>query len=68
VHPGCGRVLRLHRFLALARTGDRNLARTAADAGCADPPHLTRECTELAGLSPAALLAPGAGPAGEQLS
>ena len=34
-----------------------DLARVAAEAGYADQPHLTRECAELAGLPPAALLA-----------
>jgi AraC-like DNA-binding protein len=52
------RVLRLRRFLALAeRAGTGELARLAAEAGYADQPHLTRDCTELAGLAPAALLA-----------
>ena len=47
-----------------ARQAD--LARLALDAGYADQAHLTRECTRLAGLPPAALLAEGAGPAGER--
>jgi AraC-like DNA-binding protein len=52
------RVLRLRRFLALAESGaSAELARVAAEAGYADQPHLTRECGELAGLPPAALLA-----------
>ena len=34
-----------------------DLARVAAEAGYADQPHLTRECADLAGLPPAALLA-----------
>ncbi len=51
------RVLRFRRFLALADAGERDLARAAAGAGYADQPHLTRECSRLAGLSPAALLA-----------
>jgi AraC-like DNA-binding protein len=60
------RILRFQRFLALARaTGQPDLARLALDAGYADQAHLTRECTRLAGLPPAALLASGAGPAGE---
>jgi AraC-like DNA-binding protein len=50
------RVLRLQRFLALAGAG-AGLARAAPEAGYADQPHLTRECAELAGLPPAALLA-----------
>jgi AraC-like DNA-binding protein len=61
------RVLRLQRFLRLAR-GDSgpNLARLALDAGYADQPHLTRECARLTGVTPAALLAAGAGPAGDR--
>ena len=52
------RVLRLRRFLALAEIAPApDLARAAAEAGYADQSHLTRECGELAGLSPAALLA-----------
>ena len=43
-----------------------DLARLALDAGYADQAHLTRECTRLAGLPPAALLATGAGPAGDR--
>jgi AraC-like DNA-binding protein len=63
-----GRVLRLQRFLALASAGGHDLARSAAEAGYADQPHLTRDCKELAGLPPAALLATRAGPAGEPLT
>jgi AraC-like DNA-binding protein len=59
------RILRFQRFLALAR-GERDLARLALEAGYADQAHLTRECSRLAGLPPAALLASGAGPAGER--
>jgi hypothetical protein len=59
------RILRFQRFLALATRGD-DLARLALDAGYADQAHLTRECTRLAGLPPAALLATGAIPAGEK--
>jgi AraC-like DNA-binding protein len=58
------RILRFQRFLALART-DTDLARLALEAGYADQAHLTRECSRLAGLPPAALLAAGAGPAGD---
>jgi AraC-like DNA-binding protein len=66
------RVLRFQRFLALARrpvpSGEApDLARLAFEAGYADQAHLTRECTRLAGLPPAALLATGAGPGGERL-
>ena len=57
------RILRFQRFLMLDGT---DLARRALDAGYADQAHLTRECTRLAGLPPAALLAEGAGPAGER--
>jgi AraC-like DNA-binding protein len=60
------RVLRFQRFLALAQTGVAPLARLAIEAGYADQAHLTRECTRLAGLPPAALLADGVGPAGER--
>jgi AraC-like DNA-binding protein len=62
------RVLRFQRFLALARAaeGTPDLAALAFEAGYADQAHLTRECTRLAGLPPAALLAGGAGPAGER--
>jgi AraC-like DNA-binding protein len=52
------RVMRLRRFLALAESAPSpDLARAAAEAGYADQPHLTRECADLAGLPPAALLA-----------
>jgi AraC-like DNA-binding protein len=60
------RILRFQRFLTLAAGPDRDLARLALEAGYADQAHLTRECTRLAGLPPAALLASGAGPAGER--
>lgn len=56
------RVLRLQRFLASARTvmqGDENLAGMAAELGYADQAHLTRECVELAGLTPRQLIVPG---------
>jgi AraC-like DNA-binding protein len=50
--------MRLRRFLALAEAdASHDLARAAVEAGYADQPHLTRECTQLAGLPPAALLA-----------
>ena len=58
------RILRFQRFLALAQTGT-DLARLAIEAGYADQAHLTRECSRLAGLPPGALLAAGAGPAGD---
>jgi hypothetical protein len=47
------RVLRLQAFLA---ADDPDLARRALDTGYADQAHLTRDCTTLAGLPPAALL------------
>jgi AraC-like DNA-binding protein len=60
------RILRFQRFLRLAANDVRtDLAWLAFEAGYADQAHLTRECTRLAGLPPAALLASGAGPAGE---
>ncbi|HEV7750489.1 MAG TPA: helix-turn-helix domain-containing protein [Baekduia sp.] len=60
------RVQRFQRFLGHAqRTPGASLARLAADAGYADQAHLARECRRLAGLPPSALLAAGAGPAGE---
>ncbi|HET8757551.1 MAG TPA: helix-turn-helix domain-containing protein [Solirubrobacteraceae bacterium] len=59
------RILRFQRFLALAQTGS-DLARVALEAGYADQAHLTRECSRLSGLPPAALLAAGAGPAGDR--
>jgi AraC-like DNA-binding protein len=59
------RVLRFQRFLRLAGAGAAPLARLAADAGYADQAHLARECRRLSGLPPSALLAAGAGPAGE---
>jgi AraC-like DNA-binding protein len=50
------RVLRLQAALAAARGGSE-LARAAYEAGFADQAHFTNECSELAGLPPAALLA-----------
>jgi AraC-like DNA-binding protein len=52
-----GRVLRFRRYLALsdAEGPDTDLAGLAWQAGYADQPHLTRECTRLTGLTPAAL-------------
>jgi AraC-like DNA-binding protein len=62
------RVRRFQRFLHRAHAPDAAgapLARLAAEAGYADQAHLARECRRLAGLPPSALLATGAGPAGE---
>ncbi len=48
----------LQRLLALrARHPDAPAGRLAADAGYADHPHLARDCRELAGRTPSALLA-----------
>jgi len=47
------RVLSLRRFMAAA--GD-DLAQAAFDAGYADQAHLSRECSRLTGLTPAALV------------
>jgi AraC-like DNA-binding protein len=61
------RVLRFQRFLTLAEHARKpDLARLALEAGYADQAHLTRECSRLSGLPPAALLASGAAPAGER--
>lgn len=66
-HAGYGpkryaRIMRLQRLLALhARHPDAPAGRLAADAGYADHPHLVRECRELAGRTPSALLAQRAG-------
>jgi AraC-like DNA-binding protein len=53
------RVLRFRRFIAWADAGapGGDLATIAAELGYADQAHLTRECTRLAALTPAALLA-----------
>jgi AraC-like DNA-binding protein len=56
------RVLRLQRFLALARSGRGGLAELAVHAGYTDQPHLTREARALAGITPATLIG-AAGPA-----
>jgi methylphosphotriester-DNA--protein-cysteine methyltransferase len=52
------RVLRFRRFVSRvdATPAARiDLAALAADAGYADQAHLTRECAQLSGLTPAAL-------------
>ena len=51
------RVLRPHRFLALAERSGLRPSELASIAGYADPPHLSRECRELTGTTPARLLA-----------
>ena len=48
------RVLRLQRLLGLL-SSDEDLARVAVAAGYADQAHLTRECRELTGFTPAEL-------------
>ena len=64
---GPATLVRVQHFLALAeRQPGAALSRLAAEAGYADQAHLTRECGRLAGLTPAALLAAGAAPAGEK--
>lgn len=52
------RIVRFQLFIALAtmRSGNRDLARLASDAGFADQSHLTRESARLSGLSPMRLL------------
>src|SRR3954452_22881919 len=63
------RILRFQRFLALAADEARDdLAALAFAAGYADQAHLPRECVRLAGRTPAALVAAGVRPAGEQIS
>lgn len=52
-----GRVLRFRHFLSLVEDGHMPIAQAAAEAGYADQPHLTRECHDLAGLTPAELVA-----------
>ena len=51
------RVCRFQRFVReVDEAGGRcDLALTAAEAGYADQSHLTRDCVELSGLTPAAL-------------
>jgi AraC-like DNA-binding protein len=52
------RVLRFRRFLWLAGAGPvGGLAGLGVEAGYADQAHLTRDCVELSGLTPKALLA-----------
>lgn len=49
------RVLKFQRFVRRIDAGHTDLALLAADAGYADQAHLSRECGQLAGLTPAAL-------------
>jgi AraC-like DNA-binding protein len=52
------RVLRFRRLVSAApeiAAGQDDLARLAADLGYADQAHMTRDCVELSGLSPARL-------------
>ena len=51
------RVLRFQRFVRLldAASAPPDLAAVAAQAGYADQAHLTRECSDLSGLTPASL-------------
>jgi AraC-like DNA-binding protein len=49
------RVLRFQRFVRWVDAGHTDLAALAADVGYADQAHLTRECAQLAGQTPAAL-------------
>jgi len=61
-HVGYGpkmlqRVLRFQRLKAMLELQDADLARAGLAAGYADQPHLTRECRDLSGLTPAALAA-----------
>ena len=51
------RVLRFQRLKGMLERPDADLARAALTAGYADQAHLTRECNELAGLTPSALAA-----------
>jgi AraC-like DNA-binding protein len=56
------RTMRLQRLLALrARHPGASAGRLAAEAGYADHSHLVRDCRELAGRTPSALLAQRAG-------
>ncbi len=62
------RILRLQRFLALARRPgtDTDLAGLAVAAGYTDQPHLSRDCRTIAGASPAELAGRRSGGAGRR--
>jgi transcriptional regulator GlxA family with amidase domain len=49
------RVLRFQRLVSILGEPGTELARAAVTAGYADQAHLTRECRELSGLTPAEL-------------
>ena len=49
------RVLKFQRFVRRIDAGHTDIAALAADAGYADQAHLTRECRQLAGVTPASL-------------
>jgi AraC-like DNA-binding protein len=49
------RVLRFQRLVSILGEPEADLARAATAAGYADQAHLTRECRDLSGLTPAAL-------------
>jgi transcriptional regulator GlxA family with amidase domain len=51
------RVLRFQRLKAMLEVPGAELARAAVAAGYADQAHLSRECRELAGLTPSELAA-----------
>ena len=50
------RVLRFRRFVSRIDAGDADLAAIAADVGYSDQAHLTRDCAEMAGRTPAVLV------------
>jgi len=52
-----GRVLRFRAFLSLVEDHGYSIGQAAAEAGYADQAHLSRECNDLAGLTPTELLA-----------
>ena len=50
------RIARLQRFIRLAAERRRGLAELAAGAGYADQAHLTRDCKDIAAMTPGRLL------------